>query len=112
MTDLVDRNSRAYSKDEPPLDGNAIRQLVAELDPDWTVGHGNTTLSRTFSFDNYYETIAFVNGVALIANQQDHHPDLQVSYNRCVVTFSTHSIGGLSENDFICAAKVDRLPAL
>ncbi|HEY9150705.1 MAG TPA: 4a-hydroxytetrahydrobiopterin dehydratase, partial [Gammaproteobacteria bacterium] len=60
-------------------------------------------------FKNYYQTIAFVNALAWIANQEDHHPDLEVSYNRCTVHFSTHSIGGLSLNDFICAARLDAL---
>jgi len=64
---------------------------------------------RDFEFKNYYKTIAFVNAVAWMAHQENHHPDLSVSYNRCRVQYSTHAIGGLSENDFICAAKVDAL---
>ena len=66
-------------------------------------------ISKTYSFKNYYETISFVNAIAYIANRQDHHPDLEVGYNKCKVTYSTHSVGGLSENDFICAAKIERL---
>ena len=60
-------------------------------------------------FSNYYQTMAFVNAVAWIANQTDHHPELSVSYNQCRVEYSTHDINGLSENDFICAAKVEAL---
>ena len=69
----------------------------------------DSVLVKTFSFKNYYRTMAFVNAVAFIAHAEDHHPDLEVSYNKCVVRYSTHSVGGLSENDFICAAKIDAL---
>ena len=64
---------------------------------------------RSFGFEDFYRTKGFVNAVAWIANAEDHHPDLELGYNYCRVTFSTHSIGGLSDNDFICAAKVDAL---
>jgi 4a-hydroxytetrahydrobiopterin dehydratase len=66
-------------------------------------------LCKTYPFKDYYHTMAFVNAVAWIAHRQDHHPDLIVGYNRCQVCYSTHSVNGLSENDFICAAKVDAL---
>ena len=65
------------------------------------------TLVKVFPFKNYYETMAFVNVVAWIAHREDHHPDMTVGYNKCRVAFSTHSVGGLSENDFICAAKIE-----
>lgn len=64
-------------------------------------------LAKTFAFKNYHETMAFVNMVAWIAHREDHHPDLAVGYNKCRVAYSTHSVGGLSENDFICAAKIE-----
>jgi len=64
-------------------------------------------LVKVFPFKNYYETMAFVNMVAWIAHREDHHPDMTVGYNKCRVAFSTHSVGGLSENDFICAAKIE-----
>jgi len=66
-------------------------------------------IRKTFSFKNYYETMAFVNAVAWISHKEDHHPDMEVGYNKCKVTYSTHSVGGLSENDFICAAKIEKL---
>lgn len=66
-------------------------------------------IEKTYEFANYHETIAFVNALAWIANREDHHPDLAVSYSRCAVRFNTHSVGGLSINDFICAAKLDAL---
>src|SRR6185436_6752280 len=66
-------------------------------------------LVKLYPFKNYYETMAFVNALAWISHREDHHPDLQVGYNKCRVEYSTHAIGGLSENDFICAAKADAL---
>jgi len=75
----------------------------------WEHDASACTLNKTFSFDNYYQTIAFVNALAWIAHGEDHHPDLEVSYKRCVVHFTTHAVDGLSINDFICAAKIDTL---
>ena len=75
----------------------------------WHLNQG--AIEKSFGFKNYYETIAFVNALAWICNTEDHHPDLSVSYNRCVVRFNTHSVGGISINDFICAAKADALIA-
>ena len=66
-------------------------------------------LVKTFDFSNYYETMAFVNATAWVSHHEDHHPDLEVGYRQCCVRYSTHAIGGLSENDFICAAKIDAL---
>ena len=68
-------------------------------------------VEKMFHFANYFETMAFVNGVALIAHKQDHHPDMQVYYNRCVVRLNTHDVGGISTTDFECAAQVDALLA-
>jgi len=82
-------------------------QRLRRTIPDWKIA--SAELSRQFNFENFYETMAFVNAVAWIANQQDHHPDLAVTYNKCIVNFSTHSVGGLSEKDFECARQVDEL---
>jgi len=77
--------------------------------PDWSrIGHA---IEKTFTFRSWPATMAFVNNVAAIADAEGHHPELTVSYGRCDVRWSTHSVGGLSINDFICAAKVDALPA-
>ena len=67
----------------------------------------NEALSKAYRFKNYYETVAFVNALATIVHREDHHPELHVGYNRCEVRFNTHSVNGISENDFICAAKAD-----
>ena len=79
----------------------------SKLIPDWKIENGE--LCRGFDFKNYYQTMAFVNALAWISHAEDHHPDLTVKFNACIVRYSTHSVGGLSENDFICAAKVDEL---
>ncbi len=84
--------------------------LLAEI-PGWKLNDAASEISCEFRFRNYHDTIAFVNALAWIVHREDHHPDLEVSYNRCRVRFSTHSVKGLSENDFICAAKIDALGA-
>jgi len=83
-----------------------IARNLREL-PGWERRGGE--IAKTFKFANYYETIAFVNAMAWVSHREDHHPDLEVGYNKCTVRYSTHSVGGLSENDFICAAKVEAL---
>lgn len=91
-----------------PLDSKTIHQYLKQVNA-WELIADGKEIVRTFQFKNYYHTMAFVNAVAWIAHQENHHPDLEVGYNRCRVRYSTHAIGGLSENDFICAAKVDTL---
>ncbi len=88
------------------LDDAQIQNLLAKV-ADWEIAGGQ--LIRTFKFKNYYETMAFVNATAWISHQEDHHPDLEVGYNKCTMRYSTHSVGGLSENDFICAARINAL---
>lgn len=85
-----------------------INELLPQV-PGWELIEDCHALSKTFKFKDYYRTMSFVNALAHIANREDHHPDLGVHYDRCVVRFSTHDVGGLSENDFICAAKADSL---
>lgn len=101
--------ARHCRRDVEKLERGALDDLLAELDPGWSLNQAGDAITRSFSFRNYYRTIAFVNALAWVAHNQDHHPDLNVGYNRCQVTFSTHSVGGLSENDFICAAHIDAL---
>lgn len=93
-------NDPAFSLDESA-------HYLHQLAPQWSLDQDNQTIQHTFSFKNYYQTMAFVNVIAQIAHQQDHHPNLQVSYKQCTVTYNTHSVGGLSINDFICAAKIN-----
>ncbi len=89
-----------------PLAQSEIQYLLRELDG-WI--HSGQEIAKAYHFRNYYETMAFVNAIAWISHNENHHPDLEVSYQQCLVRYSTHAIGGLSENDFICAAKVNRL---
>jgi 4a-hydroxytetrahydrobiopterin dehydratase len=98
-----------------PCEGGTKPMDEAEIDnrlplvPGWDCADG--ALVRTFTFKNFYETMAFVNAVAWIAHREDHHPNMVLGYKTCRVEYRTHSIGGLSENDFICAAKVSELQA-
>ena len=87
-----------------------IAELLPQI-PGWELAEEGHALLRTFPFDNYYETMAFVNALALIAHQQDHHPDLTVSYGRCGVRLNTHDVNGISSTDIECARRIDALLA-
>jgi 4a-hydroxytetrahydrobiopterin dehydratase len=93
---------------QPPMSAAQIDAHLAQL-PGWALHDG--AIERAYRFTDFHATMAFVNALAWIAHRDDHHPDLAVSYNRCVVRFNTHAVGGISINDFICAAKVDALLA-
>ena len=108
MSDLVNQQCKACEGGVSPLTRDETDKYLNKLAAEWTISDDGKSMFREFKFKNYYETIAFVNVIAMISHQQDHHPDLGVGYNRCRVEYSTHSIGGLSENDFICSAKADR----
>lgn len=103
---LTDRRCQACDANTPPMNDDEVDTYLRKL-PNWT--QDGQAIERTFEFKNYYRTMAFVNAVAWIAHCEGHHPDMTVSYNKCRVELSTHAIGGLSENDFICAAKIDAL---
>ena len=90
----------------PPLSTDELVAHVAAL-PGWTNAGGQ--IVKEYAFPNFYETMAFVNALAWIADREDHHPGLEVHYSRCVVTFATHDAGGVTLNDVICAAKAERL---
>ncbi|HEX7371036.1 MAG TPA: 4a-hydroxytetrahydrobiopterin dehydratase [Rhodanobacteraceae bacterium] len=104
---LAEQHCKAR-KGEHALDAARIRELLAAL-PEWKAATDGKSIAKTFKFKNFYETLGFVNAVGWTANQQDHHPDLEVGYGSCVVHWSTHDVGGLSMNDFICAAKVETI---
>lgn len=92
----------------PALTCDEINSLLPKINH-WQVSEDNKFISKQFSFKNFYETMAFVNAIAWIANQENHHPDMEVGYNYCNVKFMTHAVAGLTQNDFICAAKIDLL---
>ncbi len=116
--DLSGQRCKPCEGGVPPLAPLEIERLLQEL-PGWELSNGSTgtegssgsssEISKVYAFKNYYETMAFVNASAWISHRENHHPDLEVGYQECRVRYSTHAIGGLSENDFICAAKLDRL---
>ncbi len=100
---------RHCQRDASRLDAARVSEMMKRVHADWTLAEDGLSIRREFRFGNYYETIAFVNALAWVAHREDHHPDLEVGYNRCQVRYSTHSAGGLSDNDFICAARIDAL---
>ena len=108
MTELTGKTCKPCEGGAKPLTSQAARALL-EQTPGWQLNEHGDEIHRTYEFKNYYQTIAFVNALAWVAHREDHHPDIEVGYKRCHVRYSTHAIGGLSENDFICAAKINAL---
>jgi 4a-hydroxytetrahydrobiopterin dehydratase len=106
MEDLTSRKCKPCEGGVEPLKPPEVENLLKELEG-WKLENG--TIARTYSFKNHYQVLAFVNALAWISHREDHHPDLGVGYNTCKVAYVTHAIKGLSENDFICAAKVNAL---
>jgi 4a-hydroxytetrahydrobiopterin dehydratase len=106
--DLASRHCRPLKGPEHRLAADAVTARLAALDG-WALMEDGAAIVRTFQFEDYYRTMAFVNALAYVAHREDHHPDLGVHYNKVVCRFSTHDVGGLSENDFICAAKASAL---
>lgn len=109
MSTLNTRHCTPCEGGTPSLDTRGATALLGQLDEGWSLENEARVLRREFRFKNYYQTMAFVNAVAWIAHREDHHPDMEVGYNRCLIRYSTHAIGGLSDNDFICAARIDAL---
>jgi len=107
MTNLLHRHCQPLSG-IAPMSPTEIHDHLAQLSG-WQ--HVDGAIEKSFPFKNYHETIAFVNALAWIAHTEDHHPELKVAFDRCVVRFNTHSVGGISVNDFICATQVDALLA-
>jgi 4a-hydroxytetrahydrobiopterin dehydratase len=106
MNDLAAKKCKPCEGGVAPLNPQQTQQMLRGIQG-WAVENGR--LAKVYPFQNYYQTMAFVNALAWISHREDHHPDLSVGYNKCRVEYMTHAIGGLSENDFICAAKCDAL---
>ena len=106
MSDLTSRSCKPCEAGAPPLSAAEIETHLASV-PGWKAAAGR--IEKRFRFRNYCETISFVNAVAWLANRENHHPDLEVGYRSCKVKYRTHALEGLSDNDFICAAKIDQL---
>ncbi|MBS0365095.1 MAG: 4a-hydroxytetrahydrobiopterin dehydratase [Proteobacteria bacterium] len=110
MTDLANRHCQPCEGGTAPLTAAEAAQLLTQVSPEWVLADGATRLKREFRFRDFYRTMSFVNALAHIASVEDHHPDLEVGYNYCRISYTTHAIRGLSENDFVCAARIDLLP--
>jgi 4a-hydroxytetrahydrobiopterin dehydratase len=108
LAELAAQRCRPLRGAEHKADAGRIHAGLQAL-PGWELVEDGAAIRKTYGFDDYYRTMAFVNALAFIAHAEDHHPDLSVHYNRCVVRYSTHDVGGLSENDLICAAKAEAL---
>lgn len=108
MTDLAQQHCAPCEGGTAPLDAKAVEARLKQLSEHWAQ-YDDQCIAGDFSFKNYYHTQAFVNAVAWIAHSEDHHPDITFGYKNCHVALTTHAIGGLSDNDFIVAAKVDQL---
>ena len=106
VCDLAGKTCKPCEGGAPPLPQDEINTLMKQIGG-WEQ-HARI-IGKTFEFKDYYQTMAFVNAVAWLSHREDHHPGLNVSYNKCRVEYTTHAVNGLSENDFICAAKVDAL---
>jgi 4a-hydroxytetrahydrobiopterin dehydratase len=111
MTELTERQCKPCEGGVDPLSRAEAQQLMTKLSAEWKLAEDGKSIRREYKFRDFYRTMSFVNALAHIANLEDHHPDLEVGYGYCRVVFTTHAIKGLSENDLICAAKIDRIPA-
>ena len=107
---LAARKCKPCEGGTPPLTPAEAAKLLTQISSEWALTANAHAIERRFAFRDFYRTMSFVNAVAHIANIEDHHPDLEVGYNYCRVSFTTHAVKGLSENDFVCAAKVDLIP--
>lgn len=107
--ELADRHCKACEGGVEPLQPDQAAALLKGLHAEWVLSEYGLEISRNFSFPAYGRTLAFANAVAWIAITEGHHPVLTVSYGSCGVSYTTHAINGLSDNDFICAAKIDLL---
>lgn len=110
MSDLTTRKCRPCEGGVAALSLGEAQALMQQLDGDWQLAPDGKSIRREWKFRNFYHAMSFANAAAHIANVEDHHPDMEVGYGYCRLKYNTHAIGGLSENDFICAAKVDAIP--
>lgn len=106
---LAERRCKPCEGGTTPLTTEQSEQLLQALHPDWSLSDCGLQIERTVAFSDYGRTLGFTNAAAWIAISEDHHPVLTISYGSCHISFTTHAIDGLSDNDFICAAKIDRL---
>jgi 4a-hydroxytetrahydrobiopterin dehydratase len=106
MNELARKKCQPCEGGIAPLTAEQVGPMLKGL-PGWALE--GKEIAKTYRFKNYFETMAFVNAAAWVSHREDHHPDMLVGYDKCRVSYVTHAIDGLSENDFICAAKLDAL---
>ncbi len=111
MSELTQKKCAPCEGGVEPMSQDEAADFMKQVDASWEISGDGREISRDFKFKGFYRTMSFVNAVAWIANDEDHHPDMEVGYGNCRVRYTTHAIGGLSINDFICAAKIDKLVA-
>ena len=109
MSDLEKKKCRPCEGIGEKFTQKEINEHMQQISQDWRLIEKETSITKKYTFKNYYEVLAFVNAIAWVSHYEDHHPSLIVNYDHCQVTYSTHALGGLTENDFICATKVDGL---
>jgi 4a-hydroxytetrahydrobiopterin dehydratase len=107
MNELARKKCKPCEGGVAPLSSEQVKPMLKGLQG-WSL-EADGRIAKTYKFANYYQTMAFVNAAAWVSHREDHHPDMLVGYNECRVSYITHAIDGLSENDFICAAKLDAL---
>ena len=108
VCDLTERHCKPCEGGMDPMSREEAQAVLHEI-PGWDLSDDAKAISRRFEFKGFFRTMSFINAMAWIANQENHHPDFSAGYNFCLVNFTTHAVDGLSENDFICAAKVTAL---
>ena len=106
--DLTDKSCKPCEGGVDPMTREQSETLIGQV-TGWQLSEDAKTITRRFEFKGFYKTVAFINAMAWVANSENHHPDFSAGYNFCEVTFTTHAIDGLSDNDFICAAKINAL---
>ncbi len=108
MSKLAEQHCIARRGEHHRLPQSEVHRLLAQL-PQWSLAADGHSITRLFRFKDFVAAVAFVNALTPMAEAEDHHPDLEVGYGRCNVRYNTHDVGGLSLNDFICAARADQI---
>lgn len=110
LNDLSTQHCQPRKGKDHALAAAQAQELLAQL-PGWKLANDGKAIVKDFRFEDFHRTLGFINAVGFMANREDHHPDLEAGYGHCQVLWSTHDVGGLSLNDFVCAAKVEALLA-
>ncbi len=110
MIDLANQHCESRKGSQHLLNPTQVSALLLQV-PGWHISTDGKAIIKDFKFDDFHRTLGFINAVGFMANREDHHPDIEAGYGHCHLLWSTHDVGGLSQNDFICAARVEALLA-